>query len=169
MDKQNIDNVNKYLSGITETVARLRTSVASICTELDYLDDTIEAIEIKVDIIGAYMVEEERKEKIRNTSPSEDKRIVIITEKAHQALAAYCKEGELCTSSRGRIYGNGHCPLCGYASPYDQLLANDGPCKYCAVTAYNNAWYSVNPVETEKRRERFAAEHNWITISNKEI
>ena len=65
MDQANINNVNTHLVSINEAVERLRQSVIILVDTLDYLDDTIESVEIYAGIIEVYMVEEERKEKLR--------------------------------------------------------------------------------------------------------
>lgn len=65
MDQANIDKVNSHLASIDEVVVRLREGVAVLCKALNHLDDDIESIEIYAGMIEAYMIEEERKERIR--------------------------------------------------------------------------------------------------------
>jgi len=65
MDQQNIDRVNGFLADIDTAIEHLRVSIEPIYTALDRFDDTLETIEIKVGIIGAYLIEEGRKEKLR--------------------------------------------------------------------------------------------------------
>jgi len=65
MEQQNIDRVNRLLEEITATIEQLRNAMLPLYTTLDSLDDALESIEIKVDIIGAHLVEEERKERLQ--------------------------------------------------------------------------------------------------------